>query len=109
MKQILIAAVAAAFLWGNFSMAQTNSEKMKVEFPGSCLKWIRAAEPEFQRRHLDESNYIIYVHEKDDSVVITLGSPDAPKGVRGSVGTYPGYEVEISKKDLKILRSNYIR
>jgi hypothetical protein len=105
----MMVVIAITIFVGSYGMSQTDSAKVKVEFPGACLKWIHAAEPEFQRRHLDENNYIIYVHEKDDSVVITLGSPDEPKGVRGSVGTYPGYEVEISKKDLKILRSNYIR
>jgi len=109
MKQILIAVVAIAISCGNYSMAQANPERVKTEFPGSCLKWIHLAEVEFEHRNLDVNNYIISVFEKSDSVVISLSSPDQPNGARGSTGKYPGFEVEIGAKNLKILRSNYIR
>jgi hypothetical protein len=91
------------------SMAQSNSQKVIAEFPGSTLKWIEAAEPEFHRRNLDLSNYIVAVVDYGDSVIVALSSPDQPAGARGSVGKYPGYEVEISKNGMKILRSNFVR
>lgn len=62
-----------------------------------------------QRRKLDLDNYTVSVIEEDDSVAVSLTSPDAAKGARGSTGSYPGYEVEISKKDMTVVRSNYIR
>ena len=68
-----------------------------------------AAEPEFQRRKLDLNKYTVSVIEERDSVAVVLKSLDAIEGVRGSSGSYPGYEVEISKKDLKVVRSNYVR
>lgn len=80
-----------------------------AQIPGHRLKWIEAAEPEFRRRNLDVNNYIVFVDDAPDSVIVSLGSPDQPEGARGSAGTYPGYVVEISKKDMKILRSHYVR
>ena len=90
-------------------MAQSNPPKLTAEFAGASLKWIHAAEPEFQRRNLNLDNYIVSVVEESDSVTVILSSVDAKKGARGSSGSYPGFEVEISKKDLRIIRSNYVR
>ena len=93
----------------NGSIAQSNPPRVVAEFPGSCLKWIRAAEPEFQRKQLDLDKYNISVVEQGNSVVVILSSPGSPKGARGSIGAHPGYEVEVNKRDLKVLRSNYVR
>jgi hypothetical protein len=90
-------------------MAQSNPPRVIAEFNGSSLKWIHAAEPEFQRRKLDFDNYTVSVVEENDSVTVTLTSSDSVKGTRGSSGTYPGFTVEISKKDMKVVRANYIR
>lgn len=91
------------------SIAQSNPEKVVAQLPGSSLKWIEAAEPEFRRRNLDVSNYDVAVVDDPDSVIVALSSPDQPEGAKGSLGKYPAYEVEIRKKDMKILRSNYVK
>jgi hypothetical protein len=91
------------------SIAQSNPPKVVAEFGGASLKWIHAAEPEFQRKKLDLDKYIISVVEQDDSVIVILRSSDSVQGSFGSTGKYPGYEVEIGKKDLKVARSNYVR
>lgn len=101
--------VAISVLGWSSPTAQSNPPKVKAEFPGASLKWVHAAEPEVQRRKLDLDNYTVSVIEEDDSVAVSLTSPDAAKGARGSTGSYPGYEVEISKKDMTVVRSNYIR
>jgi 1-aminocyclopropane-1-carboxylate deaminase/D-cysteine desulfhydrase-like pyridoxal-dependent ACC family enzyme len=67
------------------------------------------AEAEFQRQKLGRDKYTVSVAEQSESVMVGLTSLDSVVGARGSTGTYPGYVVEISKKDLKIVRSNYIR
>jgi hypothetical protein len=46
---------------------------------------------------------------QNDSVTVILRSSDGVEWATGSTGRYPGYEVEISKKDLKVLRCNYVR
>ena len=103
-------AMASVLVWST-SMAQTNPFTVMAEFPGASLKWVRIAEPEFERRKLDLDNYTIAVIEEGDSVVVLLRSPDAVgvPGARGSTGKFPGFEVEISKKDRKVVRSNYVR
>ena len=90
-------------------MAQSNPTKVLAEFRGASLKWIHAAEPEFQRKKFDLDKYIVSVVEQDDSVMVLLRSSDSIKGSFGSTGKYPAFEVEISKKDMKVLRSNYVR
>jgi hypothetical protein len=90
-------------------VAQSGPPKVVAEFSGAFLKWIHAAEPEFQRQKLDLNKYIVSVVEQRDSVTVGLSSVDSVQGARGSTGSHPGYEVEISKKDLKVLRSNYVK
>lgn len=90
-------------------MAQSNPPKVMAEFSGASLKWIHAAEPEFQQKKLDLDKYTVLVVEQGDSVTVILKSTDSVEGARGSTGKYPGYEVEISKENLKILLSNYVR
>jgi hypothetical protein len=108
-RLVSVAVIVISILGWSALMAQSNHPKVKAEFPGAALKWIHAAEPEFQRRRLDLDKYTVSVIEQSDSVTVSLTSPDAAEGTRGSVGSYPGYEVEISKKDLKVMNSNYIR
>src|SRR6266700_5484422 len=64
---------------------------------GASLKWIHAAEPEFQRKKLDLDKYIVSVVEQEDSVMVGLRSFDSVEGTRGSSESHPGYEVEIRK------------
>lgn len=110
MKNLLlgVSLVLSPVLCGLF-MAQSPPPKLLAKFPGAALKWVRLAEPEFQRRNLELDKYTISVIEQEQSVIVVLTSPDAVEGARGSSGTYPGFEVEISTKDLKVVRSNYVR
>jgi len=110
MIRILAAAilVASTLTWSG-TMTKTSRLGVAAELPGSSLKWIHIAEGEFERKRLDLDKYRVSVVEEKDSVVVILTGLNVPKGVRGSIGPYPGYEVEISKKDMKVLRSNYTR
>ena len=90
-------------------LAQSTTPRVIAEFTGVAMKWIHAAEPEFQRRNLNLDEYIISVAAQDDSVMVTLSAPDSVEGARGSSGSHPAFVVEIRKKDLKVVRSNYIR
>jgi hypothetical protein len=108
-KFTLVLVVAFSVRGWSGSMAQPNTPTVAAAFPGSWLKWIHAAEPDFQRKHLNLDDYKISVAEGDSSVVVVLRSSDAPPGGLGSMGTHPGYEVEVSKRDLQVIRSNYVR
>jgi hypothetical protein len=80
-----------------------------AELPGKSLKWIRIAQPEFERESLEVDKYFLTVVEEDDSVSVILTGSRISKEVRGDPGPIPGYEVEISKKDQKVIRANYIK
>ena len=110
MRTCLCVAIAliSAGIW-TAPIAQSKHSTITAEFPGASLKWVRIAEPEFQKRGLDLDHYIVYVGEYDKTVIVSLASPDADPNARGSSGTYPGYEVEISKSEKKILSSHYVR
>lgn len=90
-------------------MAQPDPPKVIAEFSGASLKWIYAAKPEFQRRKLALDKYTVSVIEHNDSVTVSLASSDSVPGAMGSSGSYPGFAVEINKKDVKVLRAYYIR
>jgi hypothetical protein len=110
MKRFVWVLVSAISILGAGELsAQSKPSRLLAEFSGASLKWVHAAEPEFQRRNLNLDKYIVSITEEDDSVVVTLSATDAVKGAFGSSGSYPGYEVEIRKKDMKVVRSNYVR
>jgi hypothetical protein len=83
--------------------------KVMAELPGASLKWIQAARPEIEREKLDVNKYFITVTEEDDSVSVSLNNSRLSKETRGNPGPLPEYEVEISKKDMKVIRRNYFR
>jgi hypothetical protein len=90
-------------------LAQSNPPRVIAEFAGASLKWINVAEPELRRNHLNLDKYIVSVTEEGDSVTVSLLATDAVKGTKGSSGSYPAYAVEISKNDLRVVRSYYQR
>jgi hypothetical protein len=110
LKRLTLAVMVVISVLGQSALlAQSGPPKVVAEFSGASLKWIHAAEPEFQQQKLNLDKYIVSVVEEHDSVTVGLRSYDAVEGTRGSSGSYPGFEVEISKKDLKVVRSNYVR
>ncbi len=109
MKTLVWGMIAVLSLGWSVTMAQSNPPKVLAEFPGTSLKWIHAAEPILQDKKLDLDKYTISLLEQADSVTVILKSEDSAPGGRGNTGKNPSFEVEISKKDLKVLRSNYIR
>jgi hypothetical protein len=110
MKRLALAIMVVASIPGwSALMAQLDPPRVTAEFPGASLKRIHVAEAEFQRQKLDLDKYTVSVAEQSESVIVGLTSLDNVAGARGSTGTHPGYVVEISRKDLKIVRSNYIR
>jgi hypothetical protein len=105
---ILIAIVACCCL--RCSEAVERADFVKAEFPGSSLKWIHIAEAQFRRQKLDVDKYTVCLIYRDDSVVVMLENPGT-EDIKsyGNPGPLPEYEVEISKKDSKIIHANYIR
>jgi hypothetical protein len=108
-KLLWVMMVAVLTFVAGGMMAQSRPLKVVAQFPGSSLKWIHIAEAEFQQKQLDLDNYTVTVVEHEESMDVILRSHDSKEETRGSSGTFPGYEVEISKKDMKVVGSNYSR
>ena len=108
-KFVWVVALGISILGWRELLAQLEPPRVMAEFTGASLKWIHAAEPEFQREKLDLDKYMVSVVEQNDSVMVGLRSFESVNGARGSTGRNPGYEVEIRKNDLKVVRSNYMR
>jgi hypothetical protein len=102
--------MAALLISGStLSMAQQSTPVTIVQFPGTCLKWLGAAEHEIHRKHLSLENYMISIIEEKDHMTVVLKSLDAPSGSKGSGGTHPGFAVEIAKADAHVLKSYFLR
>ena len=91
------------------AISQSSGPKTVAELPGTSLKWTKAAEVEIHQKKLDLDNSILSVVDQDDLVTVILKSADAPEGSKGSGGSHVGYEIEIRKRDSKIMRSSYLR
>jgi len=105
----MMATTLVFSIFGWAAMVQPSPMKVIAEFPGSSLKWIRVAQPEIERQRLNLDKYTVVVTEERDSVTVMVEAPDIVKGARGNASAFPEYAVEVSKKDLKVVRSYYIR
>ena len=95
----------------DLSVFLSRMDKIKAleTIQGSSFLAIQAALGVFQRHHPDLAHYKIEVVSERDSVVVIFTDKERPEGTRGSLGVRPGFEVEMSAKDLRVLRSNFIR
>src|ERR1700757_2231300 len=80
---VWVLVLVISILGGSKLSAQSKPPKVMAEFAGASLKWIHAAEPEFQREKLDLDKYVVSIVEHNDSVVVGLSSFDSVKGARG--------------------------
>jgi hypothetical protein len=112
MKGNLQVAVALFFSLGLLpGRGQQPVHGPAAQFPGSVLKWIHIAEKEFAKHHLDESQYVVRVWERQDSVTVLLKNPGHENDLRtkGDPGPLPEYEVEIDRRTLRVIHANYER
>jgi hypothetical protein len=96
------------FFWSSL-IAQSAPLKNLARIPGSSIKWVNVAEPTFRQKGLNLDDYLVVVDENRESVYVILMSIDAVKGSLGSSGSHPGFHVEISKKDMKVIGYSYDR
>ena len=89
----------------------TARDKAPVQdsIQGSSFPAIRRGAEVFGQRVADLSPYRIALMNEGDSLVVVFTDKDAAPGGRGSSGTRPGFEVEMSARDLTVRRSNFIR
>ncbi|WP_157961481.1 hypothetical protein [Microvirga flavescens] len=71
---------------------------------------IRAALPEMERNNIkDIEGYGFFVVERENEISVTIGDPNSPESCRGQCGPKVSFTVRLSKKDLRVLGSNFNR
>jgi hypothetical protein len=108
-RLVLSLAVAVVFMELNASAAQSTACNGDKQFPGAYLRWLEIAKPVFQQKHLNLEKYNIVFLDLPDSMTVLLRSTDATCEGFGSTGSRPDFEVAISKKDFKVMHSEYVR
>ena len=76
---------------------------------GASLKVIEAALPKFEEQGMKLDKYAVSVFEQESSFLVVFDDPNRPASQRGSTTTVIGYEVEVSKQGLRVVRSNFVR
>lgn len=64
---------------------------------------------EMAKRHVDLSHYQVHLHETPESFILFTMYENRKPGQRGSDPDFPEYEVEISRKDLSLVRANGVK
>jgi len=70
---------------------------------------VRAALPKFDEQGLKLEQYKISVFAQESSFLVVFDDTERPHGQRGSTSSVIAFEVEISKKGLKVTRANFVR
>lgn len=90
-------------------LADTARVKLLDTIQGGSFLAIQSAMTAFHRHYPDLAKYKIEVLREGDAVIVIFTDKDAPVGGRGNLGARPGFEVEMNARDLKVLRSNFVR
>jgi hypothetical protein len=111
MKRIVWTIMVLVAILGCSELTGQSKPRLLAKFPVASLKWIHIAEPVFQREKLDLEKYTVSVTDEADSVTVSLISLDCVEGWkgRGNCGSYSGFVVTVDKKDMHVIRSNYVR
>ncbi len=99
-----LSAAAAATLTSN-----TGAAKVADIISGTSLRPLLTAAEVFQKRVPDLSGYNVTLLRDGDSLVVTFTDKEAAAGGRGNPGQRPGFEVAMDPRDMRVLRSNFIR
>jgi len=106
------ALIACAMVFWTFSVGYAMTDgRFKVidTISGTSVLAIQAALPAIGREKLKLSEYRVTVAEDGSSIYVTCTDPAKGPEVRGGGGRMLGFTVELSKDDLRIIKSYYSR
>ena len=83
--------------------------KPRAHLQGSSLAPILEAARVFESRGFDLSPYKIELIREKMSYTVIFVDKDGEGGGLGAPGSRPGFEVELDTRDLRVIRSNFIR
>jgi hypothetical protein len=105
-----LVACALVFWTSSVGYATTDGQLKVIDsISGRSVLAIRAALPEIDRVKLKLSEYRVTVAEDGSSIYVTCSDPAKGPEVRGGGGRMLGFTVELSKDDLRIIKSYYSR
>jgi hypothetical protein len=108
MRTALIACALVFWtLAAGYAMAD-GGYKVLDTISGTSVLAIQAALPEISRAKIKLSEYRVRVAEHGSSIYVTCDDQAEPEGF-GSSGGKPAFTVELSKGDLRIIRSYFAR
>ncbi|HEX2724658.1 MAG TPA: hypothetical protein VHN20_02440 [Beijerinckiaceae bacterium] len=76
---------------------------------GSSLAAADIAVRELEQRNLRLDGYKVDVVRDGDAIAVLFVDKDQERGVLGSAGRNPGFEVYLRASDLSLVRSNFVR
>lgn len=105
----LLSAVAFLTLTLVLLRASTPSNFPMETISGKGFVAIQTALPEFTKKGLNVTQYVIWIRETDASIIVVFDDPQRAPSQRGSSPGKPAFEVELAKPDLKVVRANFAR
>ncbi len=110
MRAMLFAAIVTILASGG-ETALSSASRVEVidSIQGTSFLAIVAALPAFERHKPELSDYRIRVARAGSSLVVIFSDKADSGVVRGSGGKRPSFEVQMDAKDLRVVRSNYVR
>lgn len=90
-------------------MSNTATLEILDSVRGKSYLAIQSAMPEFLRHIPDVVGYKIEVMKEGNLVIVTFVDQKGAPTTRGSPGKKPGFAVELDARDLRVLRSYYLR
>ena len=103
-------SLAAVTLFAIAHRAEGESPMKEIgSISGTTLRVIQAANPKLEEHNLKLEDYNVSVFEKDSEFLVLFTDPKQPSGQRGSSTALIGFEVELSKTGLRVIRANFMR
>jgi hypothetical protein len=108
--RVAFVSFVAVFLIGLAPQAEGETPMKEVEsISGTTLAVIQAAIPKLEEHDLRVQDYRISVFEMESAFLVLFTDPKQPADQRGSSTALIGFEVEISKAGLQVVRANFMR
>jgi hypothetical protein len=110
---LIVCSLLGLFYVGPMALLPIAANAIEESISGRSYLAIQTAAAELVRNDLDISRYRITVIEAETALFVIFIDADVPddtkRGVRGNPSRIPGFEVELTRNNLRVVRSHFIR
>lgn len=104
MKKLVRSFVIVAAILSTAAPGQSiNGPEPMATLDGAAMRWLSIAYTEVIALKVDPSRYTVRVADQGNTVIVELSKPGLSPFIRGSPAGFPSVEIEINKKDGKVL------